>query len=261
MKLLEVVRGEKTSDEVIATTMKLAKTIRKVPVLSRVCYGFIGNRMLRHYAREAQLCLIEGSTPERIDTVMQNWGMAMGPLAVGDLAGLDIAYNARKALTDEQKGDPKTYCIPDALVEMGRLGQKSGAGYYNYDAKTRARSSDAGVIQLVEEKAASQGVTRREIDDEEILNRLIFALINEGAKILEEGIAQRPGDIDVVYAFGYGFPVSRGGPMHYADSIGLQKIYDTLCQYHQQTGETYWQPAALLEELVSEGKTFKEWAS
>ncbi|RLA44117.1 MAG: 3-hydroxyacyl-CoA dehydrogenase [Gammaproteobacteria bacterium] len=261
MKLLEVVRGEKTSDEVIATTMKLAKTIRKVPVLSRVCYGFIGNRMLRHYAREAQLCLIEGSTPERIDTVMQNWGMAMGPLAVGDLAGMDIAYNARKALTDEQKGNPKTYCIPDALVEMGRLGQKSGAGYYNYDAKTRARSSDVGVIQLVEEKAAAQGVARREINDEEILNRLIFALINEGAKILEEGIAQRPGDIDVVYAFGYGFPVSRGGPMHYADTVGLQKVYDTLNQFHQQTGEAYWQPAALLEELVSAGKTFKEWAS
>jgi len=260
MKLLEVVRGEKTADDVIATAMKLAKTINKIPVLSRVCYGFIGNRMLRHYAREAQLCLIEGSSPEQIDKVMQEWGMAMGPLAVGDLAGLDIAYNARKALTDAQKGDPKTYCIPDALVEMGRLGQKSGAGYYNYDAKTRARSNDAGVIQLVEAKAASLGVKRRKLEDEEILNRLTFALINEGAKILEEGIAQRPGDIDVVYAFGYGFPVSRGGPMHYADTVGLQKVYDGICQYYQQSGESYWRPAALLEQLVSEGRTFREWA-
>ena len=259
MKLLEVVRGEKTTNEVIASTMKLARTIKKVPVLSRVCYGFIGNRMLRHYAREAQLCLIEGSSPEQIDAVMQTWGMAMGPLAVGDLAGLDIAYNARKALTDEQKGAPKTYCIPDTLVEMGRLGQKSGAGYYNYDPQTRARSSDADVMALVKAKATGQGIERREFEDEEILNRLIFALINEGAKILEEGIAQRSGDIDVVYAFGYGFPVARGGPMHYADSIGLQKVYDTVCEYHEQTGESYWQPAALLAQLVSEGKTFKEW--
>jgi len=260
MKLLEVVRGDKTTNEVIATTMKLAKTIKKVPVLSRVCYGFIGNRMLRHYAREAQLCLIEGSSPEQIDKVMQTWGMAMGPLAVGDLAGLDIAYNARKALTDEQKGDPKTYCIPDALVEMGRLGQKSAAGYYNYDPQTRARSSNADVMELVKVKATEQGIERREINDEEILNRLIFALINEGAKILGEGIAQRPGDIDVVYASGYGFPVARGGPMHYADTVGLQQVYDTICQYHELTGETYWQPAALLEQLAGESRTFKDWA-
>ncbi|RLA01074.1 MAG: 3-hydroxyacyl-CoA dehydrogenase, partial [Gammaproteobacteria bacterium] len=260
MKLLEVVRADKTSNEVIATTMKLAKAIRKVPVLSGVCYGFIGNRMLRHYAREAQLCLIEGSSPEQIDKVMQQWGMAMGPLAVGDLAGLDIAYKARQALTDEQKGDPRSYCIPDALVERGRLGQKTAAGYYNYDPKTRARSSDDSVMELVKSKAEEQGIERREIGDEEICNRLIFALINEGAKILEEGISQRPGDIDVVYAFGYGFPVSRGGPMHYADTIGLDKVYQTICQYQQQLGGDYWQPSALLKELAENGGSFDLWA-
>ncbi len=256
MRLMEVVRADKTSDEVIATTMKMAKTIKKVAVLSRVCYGFIGNRMLRHYAREAQLCLIEGSSPQQIDTVMQDWGMAMGPLAVGDLAGLDISYNARKALSVEQKGDPRTYCIPDALVEMGRLGQKSGAGYYNYDPQTRARSNDEAVMQLVRDKAAEHGIERREIPDEEIVNRLIFALINEGAKLLEEGIAQRASDIDVVYASGYGFPVARGGPMHYANTVGLEKIYSTLCRYYEQTDKDYWRPAALLEELATTGKQF-----
>lgn len=261
MKLLEIVRGEKTADDVIATTIKMAKTINKVPVLARVCYGFIGNRMLRQYGREAQLCLIEGSSPEQIDNTMQGWGMAMGPLAVGDLAGLDIGYNARQGLSDEQKGEPKTYCIADALVEMDRLGQKSGAGYYQYDLETRARSSDPEVMKVVEAQAAAQGIERRAISDEEILHRLTFALINEGARILEEGIAQRPSDIDVVYVFGYGFPVYRGGPMQYADTVGLKKIYDTLCEYRELHGEAYWQPSALLKELAEAGKTFSEWAA
>lgn len=260
MKLLEVVRGEKTAADVIATAMRLAKTIKKVPVLSGNCYGFIGNRMLRYYGREAQLCLIEGASPEQIDSVMQNWGMAMGPLAVGDLAGLDIGYKARQGLTDEQKGDPKTYCIADALVEMGRLGQKTGAGYYRYDPETRARSNDPEVLKVIEDQARAQGITRREISDEEILNRLTFALINEGARILEEGIAQRPGDIDVVYVFGYGFPAFRGGPMQYADTVGLKKVYDTLCEFRELHGERYWTPAPLLEKLAREDKTFNSWA-
>ncbi|MES9971791.1 MAG: 3-hydroxyacyl-CoA dehydrogenase NAD-binding domain-containing protein [Candidatus Thiodiazotropha sp.] len=261
MKLLEIVRADKTSDEVLATSMALAKKIGKVPVLSRVCYGFIGNRMLRQYARETQLCLIEGSTPEQIDKVMVDWGMAMGPLAVGDLAGIDIGYKARQALTDAEKGDPKTYCIADALAEMGRLGQKTGAGYYQYDPATRAKSSDPLVLEVIEEHARQQGVTRREIGDEEILNRLTFALINEGFKILEEGVAQRPGDIDVVYLYGYGFPAYRGGPMFYADSLGLKQVYDGICEFAKQHGAENWTPSALLEQLVTQGKTLAQWAS
>jgi 3-hydroxyacyl-CoA dehydrogenase len=260
MKLLEVVRGDKTADEVIKTVMKMAKTINKVPVLSGVCYGFIGNRMLRHYAREAQLCLIEGATPEQIDTVMQDWGMAMGPLAVGDLAGLDVGYKARQGLTQEQKGDPKTYCIADALVEMGRLGQKSGEGYYCYDPQTRARTVDPKVTELVEAKAQEYGITRRAISDEEIQNRLLFALINEGARILEEGIAQRPSDIDVVYLYGYGFPAFRGGPMQYADEIGLDTLHRSICELRDTHGSQYWEPAPLLEDLAKQGKSFNEWA-
>jgi 3-hydroxyacyl-CoA dehydrogenase len=261
MKLLEIVRGDETSDEVVATSMAIAKSIKKVPALSRVCYGFIGNRMLRHYAREAQLCLLEGSTPQNIDAVMQKFGMAMGPLAVGDLAGIDIGYKAREGLTDEQKGDVRTYCIADALYEMGRLGQKTGAGYYQYDPDTRQRSVDPVVMEVIEAQAKKRGVERKVISDKTILDRLTFALINEGFKILEEGIAQRPSDIDVVYAFGYGFPAYRGGPMFYADTIGLEKIYHTVCEFADTYGEELWQPAALLKQLVEEGKTLTQWAN
>ncbi len=260
MKLLEIVRGEKTADDVIATCMKVAKTIRKVPVLARVCYGFIGNRMLQPYFREAQLCLIEGSTPEQIDSVMENFGMAMGPIAVSDLAGIDIGYKARETLSEDEKGPAKTYCVSDALVEMDRLGQKSGAGFYTYDPQTRQRMNDAKVMEIVEAQAKLQGIERRELGEEELLNRMTFGLINEGAKVLEEGIAQRPSDIDVVYIYGYGYPVSRGGPMHYADSIGLKTIYDTICQYAKDFGDEFWQPSALLKQLAEEGKTFAQWA-
>ncbi|MGI9284002.1 MAG: 3-hydroxyacyl-CoA dehydrogenase NAD-binding domain-containing protein, partial [Pseudomonadales bacterium] len=222
MKLLEVVRGEKTGGDVIATAMAVAKTIQKVPVLAKVCYGFIGNRMLRHYFREAQLCLIEGAIPEQIDGAMESWGMAMGPLAVSDLAGLDIGYKAREGLTLAQKGDPKTYRVADVLVENGRLGQKSGAGFYQYDPQTRARISDPEVLTVVRTEAEALGVSQRKFSEEEIVDRLSLALINEGAKILEEGIAQRASDIDIVYVFGYGFPMVRGGPMFYADEAGLK---------------------------------------
>lgn len=261
MKLLEIVQGGKTADDVVATSMAIAKTIKKVPVLSQVCYGFIGNRMLRPYMSEGQLCLIEGSTPEQIDNVMQEFGMAMGPLSVGDLAGLDIGYKAREALSNEEKGDPKTYCISDTLVEMGRLGQKSGKGFYSYDVATRKRSNDPIVLEVMHQQAKAQGIIRREISEEEILNRLTFALINEGLKILEEGIAQRPSDIDVVYVYGYGFPSYRGGPMHYADQVGLQKVYDTICHYQTIYGDDNWQPANLLIELVNKGKSLMQWAA
>jgi len=260
MKLLEVVRADRTSDEVVVTAMALGKRISKVPVLAGVCYGFIGNRMLRQYAREAQLCMIEGAEPKQIDGVLTGFGMAMGPLAVGDLAGLDIGYKARQALTEEQKGDPRSYCIADALVEMGRLGQKTGAGYYRYDPETRMRSDDAEVLAVIEKQAEKHGVARRRLSDEEILDRHLMALINEGFRILEEGIAQRPSDIDVVYVHGYGFPSYRGGPMFYAGERGLKNVYDCLEDLYKRTGEVYWEPAPLLATLVRNNQTLEEWA-
>ena len=261
MRLLEVVRADATSEDVIATSMALGKKIGKVPVLARVCYGFIGNRMLRPYAREAQLSMIEGASPEQIDGVLTRFGMAMGPLAVGDLAGLDIGYKARQALTPEQKGDPCSYCIADALVEMGRLGQKSGAGYYRYDPETRARSSDPEVLEVIEAQARAHGVQRRTMTDQEILDRHLMALINEGFHILGEGIAQRPSDIDVVYVNGYGFPVFRGGPMFTASQMRLREVYDCICALRDKTGADYWQPAPLLEQLALEGKTLDSWSA
>jgi len=216
MKLLEIVRGDKTADDVLATVLRLAKKIRKVPVVSGVCYGFIGNRMLRPYGKQSQLLLLEGATPEQIDNAMQDWGMAMGPLRVFDLAGLDVGYKARQALSNEMKGDPKTYRVPDLLVEMGRLGQKSGAGFYTYD-ENRRPIPDPAVNEIIEQAASEFGIERRDLSDVEIVDRLISALVDEGRKILDEGIAQRAGDIDVVYVYGYGFPVARGGPMHYAN--------------------------------------------
>ena len=256
MRLLEIVRAEKTADDVIATCMKMAKGIRKVPVLARVCYGFIGNRMLTGYFREAQLCLLEGSTPTQIDTAMQNWGMAMGPLAVGDLAGLVIGYKARQALPETRRGHPRITAVVDALVEMGRLGQKSGAGYYTYDAATRARTEDPVVMDVVLEKAREHGIERRDLSDDEIVDRLIYALVNEGARILEEGIAQRSSDIDVVYVFGYGFPVTRGGPMHYANSVGLNNVYDRIIEFAETHGSEHWEPAPLLKKLAASGDSF-----
>lgn len=259
MQLLEIVRADKTSDEVMATVMALARQIKKVPVQARVCYGFIGNRMLRQYQREVQMCLIEGATPAQIDKVMMDWGMAMGPLMVADLAGLDISYKARQALSDEQKGDPKSYRIPDVLYEMGRIGQKSGSGYYIYDPETKARTADPSVDDIIEREAASFGVTRQPMTDEVVLNRLTLSLINEGFKILEEGIAQRASDIDVVYCFGYGFPKYRGGPMFFAQSRGLDKVYQDICAYRDSHGPMYWTPSKLLQSLAETGQTLDEW--
>ena len=260
MKLLEVVRAEKTADDVLATCMALAKQIRKTPVVSGVCYGFIGNRMLGHYAREAQLCVIEGATPEQVDGAMEAWGMAMGPLAVFDLAGLDVGYKARQGLPESERGDPRAYRVADALVEMDRLGQKTGAGFYRYDPDTRARSSDPDVQALIEREAAAIGVEQREIGPDEIVDRLVFALVNEGLNILDEGIAQRPGDIDVVYVYGYGFPAWRGGPMHYADAVGLAHVLERVREFEQRFGSANWTPAPLLEALVSDGQTLADWA-
>lgn len=259
MKLLEVVRGDKTADDVLATVMQVGKKIGKVCALSRVCYGFIGNRMLQGYGRQAHMLLLDGATPEQVDSAAEEFGMAMGPLAVGDLAGLDIGYKARQARTDVVH-DPRTHCVATALVEMGRMGQKTGAGYYKYDSATRARQNDPEVEALIREKARELGITQREISKQEIIDRLFFPLINEGALILEEGIAQRPGDIDIVYLYGYGFPVAKGGPMFYADEVGLQKVVDRINEFAGTLGEDYWKPAPLLVKLASEGKTFADWA-
>ncbi len=260
MKLLEVVRAAKTADDVLATCMALAKKIRKTPVVSGVCYGFIGNRMLGHYAREAQLCVIEGATPEQVDAAMEEWGMAMGPLAVFDLAGLDVGYKARQGLPAAERGDPRAFRVADALVEMNRLGQKTGAGFYRYDPQTRRRSSDPEVQALIEREAAALGVERRDIDAAEIVDRLLYALVNEGMNILDEGIAQRPGDIDVVYVYGYGFPAWRGGPMYHADAIGLAQVHERVREFESRFGSGNWTPAPLLQRLVGEGRTLAEWA-
>ena len=260
MKLLEVVRGEKTADDVLATTMAIGKRINKVCALSRVCYGFIGNRMLGGYGREAQMLLMDGCTPSQVDSALEKFGMAMGPLAMGDLAGLDVGYKARQGRTD-LPDDPKLYRIGTLLVEMGRYGQKTGSGFYQYDAETRARIADPEVEAMIKAEAAKIGVEQRDISDEEILQRCFYPLINEGARILFEGIAQRPSDIDVVYVFGYAFPVAKGGPMYYADQIGLKQVYDKICEFRDRDGEQYWQPAPLLKQLAEAGKTFAEWGS
>ncbi len=251
MKLLEVVRGNKTADDVLATCMALAKRIKKVPVMSGVCYGFIGNRMLQPYFREAQLCLVEGATPKQVDNAMEAWGMAMGPIRVADLAGIDVGYKARQALPESERGDPRASRVADVLAEMGRLGQKTGAGFYQYDAQTRKHVSDPVVQEIIEREAAALGVERRDIPDDEIVDRLIYALVNEGMRIVEEGIAQRPSDIDVVYIYGYGFPAWRGGPMHYADAVGLEKVHARVTEFCERFGAEAWAPAPLLEKLAS----------
>ncbi len=252
MKLLEVVRADKTADDVLATCMSLARRIRKVPVMSGVCYGFIGNRMLQPYFREAQLCVIEGATPEQVDNAMESFGMAMGPLRVADLAGIDVGYKARQALPEDMRGDPRAYRVADVLAEMGRLGQKSGAGFYNYDPETRKHSSAPEVLEIIEREAAAFGIERRQIPDEEIVDRLVYGLVNEGMRIVEEGIAQRPGDIDIVYVYGYGFPVTRGGPMHYADAVGARRVYERVLEFRERFGAEAWTPAPLLEKLATE---------
>ena len=254
MKLLEVVRAEQTAPEVLLTFMQLAKTIGKIAVAVGVCHGFVGNRMLKGYARQAQLLLLEGASPEQVDGAMEAWGMAMGPLAVGDLAGLDIGYRSRRDQGLESRS-AKESALADTLVEMERLGQKSGAGYYRYDPATRARHPDPQVAALIEDIAARWKVSRRAISDDEIVDRLTLALINEGAAILAEGIAARPGDVDIVYLNGYGFPKWRGGPMFHADSLGLATVVDKLGALRELTADPCWEPAPLLVELAGEGRT------
>ncbi len=254
MKLLEIVRGDETADDVLATVMKLAKKIRKIPVLSRVCYGFIGNRMLDGYMREAQMLLLQGATPAQIDGALESFGMAMGPLAVADLAGLDVGYKARQAIPDLP--DHPSHHVVDHLVESGRLGQKSGAGFYRYDPATRRRLDDPEVEPVIRAEAAALGIEPKSFSDAEIVERVIFPLINEGARVLDEGIAQRPGDIDIVYIYGYGFPAHRGGPMFYGTTVGLDHVYRRICEFRGSLRAEDWEPAPLLKRLAEEGASW-----
>ena len=258
MRLLEVVRAEKTADDVMATVMKLARTIGKVGVVSGVCDGFIGNRMLKGYGREAGALTLEGASPAQIDKAIYDWGMAMGPMAMGDLAGLDVGYRVRQERRARGEVVPAgDGAIADRLVEMGRMGQKTAKGYYRYEAGSRAPLPDPEVDEVIRAAQSELGITPREISDEEIIERLIFPLINEAALILEEGIAQRPADIDVVWVYGYGFPVHRGGPMFYADTVGLAHVLERIKAYQASHGDV-WRPAPLIERLVAEGKSFAD---
>ncbi len=257
MRLLEIVKGAKTSKSVIATSMALAKKLSKVGVLAGNCRGFIGNRMVDPYGREAVFLTEEGAAPEQIDGALYEWGMAMGPLAMGDLAGLDVGWRIRKEYAHLRDPKRRYAKISDMLCEMGRYGQKTGSGWYKYD-ENRRPTPDPLVTELIEKAAAESGITRRTISNEEIIERTIYALVNEGAKILEEGFALRAVDIDIVYLMGYGFPAWRGGPMCYADTVGLKKVYDRVCEFEKAHGD-FWAPAPLLKQLAEAGSSFKEW--
>ncbi len=256
MRLLEIVRGKATSPEVIATSMALAKKLKKVGVLVGNCRGFVGNRMLAPYGREAQFLVEEGAKPEAVDGALYEFGLAMGPLAMGDLAGLDVGWRIRKEYQHLEKPGERRPLIADQLCELGRYGQKTGAGWYRYD-ENRRPLPDPEVEKLIEELAAKAGITRRSISPAEIVERTMYALVNEGAHILEEGFALRAVDIDIIYVNGYGFPAWRGGPMWYADTVGLQKVFDRVSEFHAQFGEI-WKPAPLLKRLAESGKTFAQ---
>jgi 3-hydroxyacyl-CoA dehydrogenase len=257
MRLLEIVRGGKSGKDVINTCMQLSKKIGKVAVLVGNCRGFVGNRMFGPYRREAQFLVEEGASVEAVDKALYDWGMAMGPLATGDLAGLDVGWRIRKEFAHLEKPGVRQPIAEDRLCEMGRYGQKTGAGWYRYDVNRRA-VPDREVALLVGEWTKAAGIPQRAISAPEIVDRCIYALVNEGARILEEGFALRSVDIDMVYVFGYGFPPYRGGPMFYADTVGLSEVYARIQEFEAQHGEL-WEPAPLLKRLAEEGKTFGQY--
>ncbi len=252
MRLLEIVRGGATAKPVIASSMALAKTIRKVPVLVGVCDGFVGNRMLAQRGREAERLLIHGALPHQVDKVLTDFGFPMGPFAMGDLAGLDVGWRVRQARGTKAP-------IADAIYEAGRLGQKTSAGYYHYEPGSRAPLPDPDVERIIVEVSKALGVERKPISEAEMLERLVYPMINEGAKILDEGVALRPSDIDVIWIYGYGWPVYRGGPMHYADGIGLDKIAGRLAEFARRFNEPALEPAPLLRRLAEAGRGFADW--
>ena len=256
MRLLEVVRGAKTSVETIATVMKLGRTLKKIAVLSGNAPGFIGNRMLARYTRQAGEIILQGATPYQVDSVMNAFGMPMGPFQMADLVGLDLGWRARKLAGVAPEEVPITARVADRLCEMERFGQKTGRGYYIYEEGSRVGQPDPEVVEIVEQTSTELGIERREIDDEEVLKRCLYGLINEGARILEEGIALRPCDIDIVYINGYGFPEVTGGPMFWADQQGLDNVLADIRRFGEIYGGETWEPAPLLEKLVAEGKGF-----
>ena len=257
MRLLEIVRGAKTSFETLATTQAVAKAIQKVGVVVGVCDGFVGNRMLHQYGSQAQYLLEEGCLPQDVDRAVYELGLAMGPMAMGDLAGLDVGWRIRqgKGLPDSLPEGARYNAIADRICELGRYGQKTGAGYYRYETGDRTPYPDPAIEELIINYSKEKGIERRTISREEIVERLMYALIDEGAKILEEGIAQRASDIDVIYVYGYGFPAYLGGPMFYADTVGLKKVYEGVCRLAKQDPAS-WKPAPLLKKLAEEGGTF-----
>jgi 3-hydroxyacyl-CoA dehydrogenase len=256
MRLLEIVRGKNSSKEVIATCMQLSKKLGKIGVLVGNCRGFVGNRMFGPYRREAQFLVEEGAEVEAVDKALIDFGNAMGPLATGDLAGLDVGWRIRQEYRHLEKPGVRQPFAEDCLCEMGRFGQKTTKGWYRYDENRRA-SSDREVTTLVRKWSAERRIPQRQIAAEEIVDRCIYALVNEGARILEEGYALRAVDIDIIYLNGYGFPAYRGGPMWHADTVGLRKVYQRICEFHQQHGEL-WEPAPLLQRLAEAGKTFAD---
>ena len=257
MKLLEVVRGEKTAKDVLATVMTLAKKIRKTAVVSGVCDGFIGNRMIDHYGRQAGFLLDEGCTPAQVDRAIEKFGFAMGPFRMSDLAGNDIGWAIRKRRYLE-KPEMKYSQTADLLCEKGRFGQKTGAGWYDYLPGKRDAIPNADVLQMIEDHRTAKGIMARKVSDDEIVQRLVYALVNEAAHLLEEGIASRAGDIDMVYIMGYGFPPYRGGPMNYADEVGLFNVVQSMKRFANNPLDDakFWQPAPLLARLVAQGQTF-----
>ena len=257
MKLLEVVRGEKTAKDVLATVMALGKKIKKTAVVSGVCDGFIGNRMIEQYGRQGGFLLDEGCTPAQVDKAIEKFGFAMGPFRMGDLAGNDIGWAIRKRRYTE-KPHMKYSKTADLLCEKGRFGQKTGAGWYDYVAGQRDAVPNADVVQMIVAHRASLGITPRKISDEEIVQRLVYSLVNEAAHILEEGIASKASDIDMVYLMGYGFPIYRGGPMNYADQVGLFNVVQAMDRFAKNPMDDakFWRPAPLLARLAAEGKTF-----
>jgi 3-hydroxyacyl-CoA dehydrogenase len=257
MRLLEIVRGKQTSPQVIATSMALAKTIAKVGVLVGNCHGFVGNRMFAPYLREAQFLVEEGARVEEVDAAMVSFGMALGPLAVADLAGLDVGWRIKNEIRHLIPKDIRQPLVADVLYERGRYGQKTGAGWYRYPEGSRSPVPDPEVQTLIEEVSQNAGITRRGVSSEEIVERIVYALINEGAKILGEGIALRAVDIDIIYIYGYGFPAHRGGPMWYADTVGIKNVYERICEFEKQHGND-WTPAPLLKQLAEAGKNFAD---
>ncbi|MCW5657312.1 MAG: enoyl-CoA hydratase/isomerase family protein [Burkholderiaceae bacterium] len=256
MRLMEIVRGDKTAPDVLATCMAMAKTIKKIGVVSGVCDGFIGNRMLARYGAAANGLLMQGALPQQVDKALEKFGFAMGPFRVGDLAGLDIGWAGRKRRAAE---NPAAYqrVVADAICEQGRFGQKTGSGWYRYEAGAREPIPDPVVTGIIEAFRSERGIQPRKIGDDEVVERCVYALVNEGARILQEKIAARASDIDVVYLNGYGFPQHRGGPMLYADIVGLPNVARTLRRFAAEPGaEAWWQPAPLLQQLADDGKTF-----